>query len=418
MGAMAMESARENVRLPTVNEARQSLLDRVEEMAPIELPLQEATGLVIAHEIQAEVNVPEFASSRIEGFAVRASDVHGASTGLPATLTIAGRALAGRAPEGTVGWGEAIRIAAGGLIPAGSDTVVPLEDAVVEGETVRVLHSWPSDSNIQPAGEDLRAGTTLIPTGRKLGPPETALLAASGRMGALVFPRPRVVVLTTGDGLVDPQRAAAVGQTRDATSLTLYAALKEVGATPYLGGIVPDDIEALKEALLSHLATVDCYLLAGRSAGVGDILRAALFRRGEVEGLPVGLDSQAPLAIGTFEGKPLFGLPGDTVEVFTAFEVFVRPALLKMMGRRDLLRPEVRAELVAEVAGANERARFCRVRVWMERGRWKAVATGERSSTRLAAMAGANGLALVPAGRARLRAGEEARVMVFRPLER
>ena len=104
--------------------------------------------------------------------------------------------------------------------------------------------------------------------------------------------------------------------------------------------------------------------------------------------------------------------------MFTAFEVFVRPALLKMMGRRDLLRPEVRAELATELAGANDRARFARVRVWMEGGRWKAVATGERSTTRLAAMAGANGLALVPAGRARLRAGEEARVMVFRPLER
>jgi molybdopterin molybdotransferase len=415
---MAIESARQPLRLPHVDEARQALLDRLEEMAPIELPLQEATGCVLASEIQAEVSVPEFASSRIDGFAVRASDVHGASTGLPATLTLAGRALPGRAPEGTVGWGEAIRIGATAIIPAGADTVVPLEDGVVEGETVRVLHSWPAASNIQPAGEDLRAGQTLIPAGRKLGPPELALLAASGRMGALVYPRPRVVVLATGDGLVDPGRAATLGQTRDATSLTLYSALKEVGAVPYLGGIVPDDIEALKEALLSHLATVDLYLLAGRSAGAGDILRAALFRRGQVEALPVDVGAQAPIAVGTFEGKPLFGLPGDTAEVFTSFEVFVRPALLKMMGRRDLFRPEVRAEMVGDVAGAADRARFARVRVWMEGGRWRAAAIGERSATRLAAMAGANGLALVPSGRARLRAGEEARVMVFRPLER
>ena len=224
--------------------------------------------------------------------------MHGASTGLPATLTIVGRALAGRAPEGTVGWGEAIRIATGGLIPAGLGLRRPPRGRRRGGRD-RADAPRLAGRLQHPAGRARTCGPapTVIPTGRKLGPPEIALLAASGRMGALVFPRPRVVVLTTGDGLVDPQRAAAVGQTRDATSLTLYAALKEVGAIPYLGGIVPDDVEALKEALLNHLATADCYLLAGRSAGVGDILRAALFRRGDVQAAPgrAGLSGAAGL---------------------------------------------------------------------------------------------------------------------------
>ncbi|MCA1726463.1 MAG: molybdopterin molybdenumtransferase MoeA, partial [Actinobacteria bacterium] len=186
-------------RLPSVDDAREALLARIERMAPIELPLQEGAGCVIASDVQSDVDVPEFSAARVDGFSVRASDIYGASEVLPATLTIVGRALPGRPPEGTVGWGEAVRIGAGAPTPAGSDAVVPLEESVVEGETVRILRSYDPGANVRPAGEDLRAGQVVIPAGRKLAAPELGLLAASGRPGALVYPRPRVVVLMTGD---------------------------------------------------------------------------------------------------------------------------------------------------------------------------------------------------------------------------
>ncbi|MEX2459284.1 MAG: gephyrin-like molybdotransferase Glp [Actinomycetota bacterium] len=398
-------------------EARDALLAALGEMAPIELGLQEASGCVIAAEVQSETDVPEFSLAGVDGFAVRASDIFAVSGGLPATLTIVGRALPGRPPEGTVGWGEAVRVGAGAVLPAGSDCVVRLEDCVVEGESVRILHSVPAGTNVRQAGEDMRAGQTVIPAGRKLGPPELALLAATGRMGALVYPRPRVVVLASGNGLVEPGRPAAMGQTRDATSLTLFAALRELGAIPSMGGIVADDVDALREELLNHLVTADCYIVSGRAAGNMDTLRMAVFKRGDVHPLEAGLDTR-PLAYGSFEGKPFFGIPGDVPDVFTTFELFVRPAILKLMGRRDLYRPEVRAELATDLAGLPDRARYARVRVWMEDGRWRAAGMSERASTRLAAMAGSNGLALVPAGRPRRRQGESVQVMVFRPLER
>lgn len=404
--------------LPSVEEAREVLLARIERMAPIELPLQEAAGCVIATDVQADRDLPEFSSAQVDGFAVRASDVYGASPELHATLTIVGRALPGRPPEGTVGWGEAVRIAAGAPIPAGSDCVVPLEDSVVEGETVRVLRSLDPGANIRPAGEDLRAGQVVIPAGRKLAAPELALLAASGHPGAMVYPRPRVVVLMTGSGVVDPGRPAAIGQVRDSTSVTVFAELKEVGAVPYLGGIVADDVDALREEMLNQLAPADCYLVCGSAAGNRETLQTAFFRRGDVELVGAAMEPPDPLSFGSFEGKPFFGLPGDAPDVFVAFEVFVRPALLKMMGRRDLYRPEVQAVLATDLAGHPEHDRYARVRVWMEGGGWKASGPGDRVSTRLAAMAGANGLAVVPAGRERVRAGEKARVTVFRPLER
>lgn len=409
----------ETAAMLDVEEARRRVLDRIDPVAPIELPLQEAVGCVQATDLIAEFGLPEFSSSAMDGFAVRASDVHAASPQSPATLTIVGRALIGRPPEATVGWGEAIRIATGAPIPAGADAVVPIERVVVEGETVRVLEAVEFGRHVRPAGEDVRSGQTLIPAGRKLGAPELALLAATGHPSSLVYPKVRAVVLATGDELVEPGRPASFGQVRDANSFTLYGALRELGAVPYLAGIVPDDVEALRDELIAHMATADLFITSGGvSMGDRDVVKQAFFRRGDVEFYRVAMRPGMPQAFGMIEGKPFFGLPGNPVSVFVSFEVFVRPALLKMMGRRDLMRPEVTAEIDGDLEGHPEKTQFARVRVWMEGGRWKARSVGQTGSNLVATLAGSNGLAIVPAGSRGIRAGSDVRVMVFRPLER
>jgi molybdopterin molybdotransferase len=403
----------------SVEEVRAAILDRIRPLAPIELPLQEAYGCVLAQDVVAELDIPAFSSSAMDGFAVRASDVAEATPEAPASLRIVGRAPAGRPPEGTVGAGEAVRIATGAPVPAGADCIVPIEHCVVEDEraTVHVLRAFPQGANVRPAGEDARAGTVLVPAGRRIAAPELGMLATSGHASVLVHPRPRVVVISTGDELVEPGRPASFGMVRDANSYTLYGALREVGASPYLAGIVRDDPEVLKEEILGLVARADCFISSGGvSVGERDVVKKAFFRRGEVEFYRVAMQPGMPQGFGMIEDKPYFGLPGNPVSVFVSFEVFIRPALLKMMGRKDIFRPEIWAVLETDLRGRPDRTQFARVRVWRDRGQWRAASTGPSSSNLLGTVTKANGLAIIPAGTG-APAGTRVRVMLFRALE-
>jgi molybdopterin molybdotransferase len=401
-----------------VDEVRDHILSRIVTLAPIELHLQEAYGCVLARDVVAELDIPAFSSSGMDGFACRGSDVEAAMGGQPATLRLVGRAPVGRQPEATVGAGEAVRIATGAPIPAGADCIVPIEHAVVEGDFVRVLRGFPEGSFVRPAGQDLRAGQILVPEGRRVAAPELGLLASSGHASVLVHPRARVVVLSTGDELVEPGRPATFGMVRDANSYTLFGALREVGAVPYLGGIIPDEADALKDEVLGLAARADCFISSGGvSVGERDVVKKAFFRRGEIDFYKVAMQPGMPQGFGMVDGAPYFGLPGNPVSVFVSFEVFIRPALLKMMGRRDIFRPEIWAILETDVAGPRDKVQFARVRVWRERGEWRAASTGPPGSNLLGTVVKANGLAIVPVGVDTAEAGSRVRVMLFRALE-
>ncbi len=404
--------------LVPVEEARERVLAEVAPLQPLELPLQEAEGCVLAADLVAEADIPDFASSAMDGFAVRSSDVAQAGEGAPVELRIVGRALIGRRPEATVGGGEAVRIATGAPIPAGADAVVPIEDCEVVGDRVRVLRAVPEGKHIRPAGEDVRAGEVLLRAGRRLGAPELGLLATAGFSHPPVHPRPRVVVLSTGDELVPPTQRPEFGQVRDSNAYLLYGALREVGAVPVMAGIVPDDVEQLKEAVFSHLLQADAFISSGGvSVGERDVVKAAFFKRGDVRFYRVAMQPGMPQGFGHVEGKPFFGLPGNPVSVFVSFEVFIRPALRKMMGRRQLFRPEVTARLEADVTGPRDKTQFARVRVRRAPEGWVAAPTGGRGSNLIATVSRANGLAIIPPGVETAPAGSEVRVMIFRPTD-
>ena len=345
----------------SVDEVRASVLERIRPLAPIELHLQEAFGCVLASNVTAELDIPPFSSSGMDGFAVRASDVAAASHDEPVALKIAGRAAVGRHPEATVGIGEAVQIATGAPVPAGADTIVPIEHAAVEGDVVHVLRPFEEGSFVRPSGQDVRSGALLIPAGRRLSAAELGLLATSGHASVLVYPRPRVVVLSTGDELVEPGRPAPFGMIRDANSYTLFGAIKEAGAVPYVGGIVRDDAESLKEAVLGLITRADCFISSGGvSVGERDVVKRAFFRRGEIDFYRVAMQPGMPQAFGFVEEVPYFGLPGNPVSTFVSYEVFIRPALLKMMGRRDVFRPEIWAVLENDLVGPREKVQLDR----------------------------------------------------------
>ena len=402
----------------SVDEVRATILRRVHTLAPIELHLSEASGCVLATDVIAELDIPTFSSSGMDGFAVRAADVAPAMPEKPVTLRIAGRAPVGGMPDATVGSGEAVRIATGAAIPAGADCIVPIEYCVVQGETVHVLRPFRPGVFIRPSGQDVKAGQMLVPAGRKLSGPELGLLASSGHASVLVHPRPRVVIISTGDELVEPSRPASFGMVRDANSYTLFGALREVGALPYLGGIVRDDPDELKEAILSHSTRADCFVSSGGvSVGERDVVKKAFFRRGEIEFYRVAMQPGMPQGFGMVEDRPYFGLPGNPVSVFVSFQVFIRPAILKMMGRKDIFLPEIWAVVETDITGPREKVQFARVRVWRERGQWRAASTGPSASNLLGTAVKANGLAIIPAGTKTAEAGSQVKVMLFRALE-
>ena len=404
--------------LLSVDEAREKVLSQIQPLAPLQLPLTEAYGCVAAQDVVAERDLPEFASSAMDGFAVRASDVSGATPTSPVELKIVGRAMIGRRPDATVGGGEAVRIATGAPIPAGADTIVPIENAELLGETVRFVDGPPPGRHIRPAGEDVREGQVLVPAGKRLGAPELGLLANAGFPHPLVHPRPRVIVLSTGDELIPPTETPEFGQIRDSNAYTIFAALRDVGAMPVLAGIVKDDVEALKETVLNYLIQADAFVSSGGvSVGERDVVKAAFVRRGELDFYKVAMQPGMPQGFGHIEGKPYFGLPGNPVSVFVSFEVLLRPALLKMMGRSQLFRPEVTATLAEDVVGPRGKLQFARVLVERTEEGWVATPTGARGSNLISTVVRANGLAMIPVGTEVARAGSQLRVMVFRPAE-
>lgn len=398
-----------------VADAQAKVLAAVHPLAPLQLPLTEAFGCVAAEDVRARQDLPAFASSAMDGFAVRVSDTATASPSSPVELKVVGRAMIGRQPEGTVGGGEAIRIATGAPIPAGADAIVPIENAKPMGETVQIFEAPTSGRHVRPVGEDVKEGQVLVPMGKRLGAPELGLLANAGFPNPSVHPRPRVIVLSTGDELIPPTEEPAFGQVRDSNAYTIFGALKEAGAMPILAGIVRDDVDALKELVLSHLIQADAFVSSGGvSVGERDVVKAAFFRRGDVEFYKVAMQPGMPQGFGQIEGKPYFGLPGNPVSVFVSLELFVRPAVLKMSGRTELFRPEVTATLTADVSGPKGKTQYARVRVERGDDGWTAAPTGGRGSNLISTVARANGLAIVPVGTETAPAGSSVRVMVFR----
>jgi molybdopterin molybdotransferase len=354
----------------------------------------------------------------MDGYAVRSSEVADATPSSPVELRVVGRAMIGERPEGTVGGGEAFAIATGAPVPAGADTIVPIENCESRDGIVRILTGSPEGRHVRPSGEDVRSGETLVQAGRRLQAPELGLLATAGFSHPLVHPRPRVAIVSTGDELVPPSRNPEYGQVHDSNAYTLFAALREAGAVPRIAGIVRDDVDSFKELVLSNLTQADAFISSGGvSVGERDVVKSAFFRRGEVDFFKVAMQPGMPQGFGEIEGKPYFGLPGNPVSVFVSFEVFVRPALMKMMGRRQLFRPEVPATLEEDIIGPVGKTQFARVRVRRTKEGWVATPTGGRGSNLIATVAKANGLAVVPAGVETAIAGSSVKIILFRSME-
>jgi molybdopterin molybdotransferase len=400
--------------LVPLDEARRRALGLVAPLPPADLPLRDAHGCILAGDVVAPFDLPPFASSAMDGYAVRAADVSGAGADRPEGLRLDGRVRMGERSTLTVRPGGCVAVPTGGRIPEGADAVVPVEHCVVEGERVLVLRPSEPGRFVRPAGEDVRRGDFLVSAGRTLRAGDLGLLAAAGLAEVPVIPRARVGILSTGDELVEPGGARGEASIFDANAFTLHGSVVEAGAVPVPLGRVPDDGARLASVLAEAAPDVDLLVSSGGvSVGERDPVAGAFTEEGAVVLLEVAMQPGKPQAFGSVNGRPYFGLPGNPVSVFVSFEMFVRPALMRMMGRPED-RPEVTATLEGEVGGPPEKVRFARVRLGRRGEEWMAAPTGGRQSNLLATVSRANGLAVVPAGTPQLRAGDRCTVIVFR----
>lgn len=331
--------------LRSVDEQLDVVLGGIGAMDPIQLPLLDAQGLLLAEDVTSELPLPAFDNSAVDGYAVRAVDTRSARPDAPVTLPVVGDVAAGARSRSGMGPGLAMRIMTGAPMPAGADAVVPLEDTDRGLARVAIRRPALSGECVRRAGEDLRAGTLALRSGAALGPQQLGLLASVGRDRVLVRPRPRVLVISTGSELVEVGQRPVFGQVPDANSFMLTAAAKDAGADARRVGIVGDDHSELLDLLESQLLRADVLVTTGGvSMGAFDVVKQALSDLGTVEFVRVAMQPGKPQGFGHLSGKvPIFCLPGNPVSSLVSFEVFVRPAIRKLLGKRNLQRARVRA---------------------------------------------------------------------------
>jgi molybdenum cofactor synthesis domain-containing protein len=387
--------------LVPVEEVRAFVLAACPPGPVVEVPLAEALGTVAAAEVLAPEPVPAFDNSAMDGFAVRAADVAGA----PTTLRVVGTQLAGPVVPLEVGPGEAVRIMTGAAVPAGADAVVMIErtSPAPDGGSVVVEAAVDRGTAVRRTGDDLRAGDVVVAPGTVLTPGRLGVLASVGAATVAVHRRPRVGVLSTGDELVDVDRPLEPGLVRDSNRPTLLALVETSGFVPVDLGRAPDDEAAITSAVHSAVEGCDAVLTSGGvSMGDVDLVKVVLDRIGDMRWFQVAVKPAKPFAFGTVEGMPVFGLPGNPVSSMVSFELFARPALRRMagFGEGSLERPGVRA-VADEDLRRQPDGKVHYLRVVTRRGpdgRWGVRSAGGQGSHQLAAMAAADGLAVLPDG--------------------
>jgi molybdenum cofactor synthesis domain-containing protein len=395
-----------------LDDARRRVLDAVRPLEAVRAPLLESLGLALAAPVTAPHDVPPFANSAMDGYAVRAEDVGS----VPVELTVLEDVAAGRVAASPVRPGTAIRIMTGAPLPSGADTVVRVEDTERVDGGVRILAATPLGTAVRLAGGDIAAGGVVFAAGTRLTPAHLGVLSSLGVAAPLVHRRPRVGLMSTGDEVKPPETPALrPGWIRDANRPLLTGLLAELGVDVHDYGIVPDDERRLASSI--HRAAAECDVVitsGGVSMGDYDLVKRVLTGLGGIELWKVAMQPAKPFAFGAVDGVPLFGLPGNPVSVMVAFEQFARPALLTMMGSGAVFRPRVSGRLTHPVATDPAKVVFLRVLTrWADDG-WEVTSSGGQASNVLSAVAAGDAFAVVPVGVADLDAFARVDLEMFR----
>lgn len=405
-----------------LEEALARVLAAFKPLEPEQVPVVEALGQVLTEDVAAGMDIPPLANTAMDGYAVRCEDTGGARPDHPRRLRVAADLAAGYVREEPVRPGTAVRIMTGAPVPPGAEAVVPFEEVERDGDDILVFKRYPHNKNIRTAGEDVRAGQKVLPRHTVLRPQEIGMLAALGHSTVSVHRRPRVAILSTGDEVIGVDAPWRPGKIRDANSYSNAAQVVRYTGIPMRLGIAGDDVDELTAKLAAGLKQgTDLFLTSGGvSVGDFDVVKEVLSAEGEMNFWRVRMKPGKPLAfghIGPAPGSdrrvPMLGLPGNPVSAMISFEIFARPAILKMLGKTKWEKPTVEATLLDKIKRKDDRRHFLRVMLEKRDGKYAARLTGDQGSGILLSMVRAQGLAVIPEDVNRLPAGARVQVVML-----
>jgi len=411
----------------SVEQALDKILNYVHVLEAEERPILECLGQVLAEDVYSSLNVPPLDNSAMDGYAVQSGDTRGASQQSPRFLRVIDTVAAGSMAGCEVEPGTAVRIMTGAPIPEGADSVVIFEDT---DETQRqgvsteigILREAEAGLNIRRAGEDIARGSIVLSQGAVLRPSEIGVLASLGRTTVRVIRRPIVAILATGDELVDISQPLPAGKIYNSNTYSLAALVRRYGGIPKILGIARDSEHSVVTRLRQGLDADMLITTGGVSAGDYDVVKDVLAKQGEISFWTVRMKPGKPLAFGIIKGVgkagiarniPHLGLPGNPVSSMVTFELFVRPAMLKMMGKKNLTKPTIEAVVQDSVVNRDRRRLFARVVVEKRDNQYLARLTGPQGSGILTSMTLANGLMIIPEDKAEVVAGDIVQVMML-----
>ncbi len=399
----------------SVEDAQKSILESIRPMGRERAGLLNCLGRVLAEDVDSSRPIPPWNNSAMDGYALRSEDTRGATRELPTKLRVIEEIQAGVLATREIGPGEAIKIMTGAPIPEGADAVVLVEETErISDDEVNVFLDVRKGEAVRRKGEDVKEGETVLVQGTRLGPAAVGMLANIGRARVYVHQRPRVAILATGEELVDAGEVPAVGQIFNSNSYALAAQVLEAGGEPLLLGIARDNAADLGRHLHDGLSADLMITSGGVSVGDFDLVKSTLGSLGnEMRFWRVRMKPGKPMAFGMLNGKPVFGLPGNPVSTMVSFELFVRPALLKMQGRKKLFRPAVEARLLHPLSKSPERRHYVRAVVHWEQEEWVAQAIEAQGSNILHSMVRANALLVFPEFETELDAGSRVQVVLL-----
>src|SRR6266852_5523617 len=399
----------------SVEEALERILRDISPLDVTQVPLPQSLGLVLAEDVVAQEDIPPFANSAMDGFALLSRDSQ-PRDGQPPRLRVTGGVAAGYVADHAVEEGTAMRIMTGAPVPPGADTVIQVEltrSTGANSEWVEILEAVPPGNNIRPAGEDMRRGQTVLLRGTEIGPWEMGVLATVGWAKVPVTRRARVAVLSTGDEIVDVDQPLQPGKIRNSNGYLLEAAIRQAGAEPQRLGIAQDTIESLREKF-SEAIKYDLIITSGGvSVGDFDLVKNIMTEQGEINFWRINMRPGKPVAFGHIGSVPLLGLPGNPVSAAVTFELFGRPVIRKMLGHTRLLRPQVDVVVEDGVSDRAMRRHYVRAHVEWRNGRFIAHTTGNQGSNIMTSLLNANALVIVPEGGAEVHPGETAKAIML-----
>lgn len=404
----------------SVDEAQKIILDHALTIGIERVSLMDAVGKVLAEEVLARRDQPPWDNSAMDGYAVRWEDVKAASPKRPVSLRIVEEIPAGYLPKHTIKKGEAARIMTGAPLPEGADTIVPQEETSGDRDQkcVNILSAGEKRDYVRAKGMDVASGSLLMSRGTTLRPAHIGMLASMGKSRVMVYCKPKVAILATGNELADLDDVLSPEKILNSNSYAVAAQALEAGAEPVLVGIAKDSPEDLKTKLAEALSTLGekgvVVSSGGVSVGKYDFVKEVYQQLDiEIKFWKVAMKPGSPLAFGTSGKRLVFGLPGNPVSSMVTFELFVRPALRRMLGASPIHRPRVLATLTEAIQKAPEKSHFLRGWVEIQNHQYTVRTTGIQDSNVLSSMMAANALIILPEGRTEFRAGEKVEVYLL-----